>query len=132
MMASSHRVGLVADSVPNVVPPPVGTRDVELVPAPVPLNTAAHSSSFVDGALVAMGVSIPTGYQFLFAPLRVIYAVAGPAAMKFLQRHVIDSVVAVGDRGAARTAGAALIAGVLAPVALPAIIIIIIIITVCI
>ena len=67
-----------------------------------------------------MGVSIPTGYQFLFAPLRVIYAVAGPAAMKFLQRHVIDSVVAVGDRGAARTAGAALIAGVLAPVALPA------------
>ena len=71
---------------------------------PRPCLNAANSSSFVDGALVALGVSIPTGYQFLFAPLRVIYTAAGPAAMKFLQQHVIDAVVAVGDRGAILTA----------------------------
>ena len=46
---------------------------------------SVHSSSFADAAFAALGVSIPAGYQALFAPLRALYRVVGPAAAERLQ-----------------------------------------------
>ena len=37
--------------------------------------------------------------QAMFAPLRLLYAIVGPAGMEFIQRHVIDAVVGWGEAG---------------------------------
>jgi len=42
---------------------------------------SCHSSSALDGMFEAVGIAIPTGYQALFAPLRVLYRILGAKRM---------------------------------------------------
>jgi hypothetical protein len=54
---------------------------------------SVHSSSFADAAFAALGVSIPAGYQALFAPLRALYRAVGPAAAEWIQRTAGAAVI---------------------------------------
>jgi hypothetical protein len=49
---------------------------------------SCHSSSFADAAFERLGVSLPAGYQALFAPLRALYRAIGPAAAEWVQGTV--------------------------------------------
>jgi hypothetical protein len=56
---------------------------------------SVHSSSALDGVFRALGVPLPAGYQFCFAPARWAYAALGARRMAAVQVHVIDAVAAV-------------------------------------
>jgi hypothetical protein len=61
---------------------------------------SCHSSWIMDAAFAALGVSIPAGYQALFAPLRALYRAVGPAAAEWLQgtagAAVIEATLGLG------------------------------------
>jgi hypothetical protein len=44
---------------------------------------SAHSSSALDGVFEALGISIPSGYQAVFAPLRLLYRALGADFMRW-------------------------------------------------
>jgi hypothetical protein len=52
---------------------------------------SCHSSFAVDGLFSLLGVPLPDGYQFVFAPIRALFRFLGPARMASVE-FVIDAV----------------------------------------
>lgn len=59
---------------------------------------SAHSSSALDWVFHCLGMSIPEGYQALFAPVRGVYWVLGHERMASLE-WIIDAVAGVMNHG---------------------------------
>ena len=58
------------------------------------VGASVHSRSALDEAFERLGISIPVGYQRLFAPLRVLYRLLGPGNFSKLE-SLIDSVASM-------------------------------------
>ena len=67
---------------------------------------SSHSGSALDGVFKALHISIPVGYQALFAPVRTLYRTVGPESMRMLE-PIVESVAVVmnGKASIARTVG---------------------------
>lgn len=53
---------------------------------------SCHSSFILDNLFNRMGISIPAGYQAVFAPLRVIFKAVGAKAFQHIQ-FLIDAII---------------------------------------
>jgi len=60
------------------------------------VDASSHSSWVLDGAFHVFGISLPTGYQAVFAPLRAAYHLLGPRGFAFVE-PVVDAVAAWGN-----------------------------------
>jgi hypothetical protein len=59
---------------------------------------SCHSSSALDGVFRLMGVSVPDGYQAVFAPLRAMYRALGADRMASIE-FIIDAVASAINTG---------------------------------
>lgn len=68
------------------------------------VDASSHSSWVLDGAFHALGISIPTGYQTVFAPLRAVYRLLGPQGFSFVE-PIVDAVAAWGNALSEQSSG---------------------------
>jgi hypothetical protein len=59
---------------------------------------SCHSSSALDGVFRLMGVSVPDGYQAVFAPLRAMYRALGADRMAAIE-FIIDAAANAANKG---------------------------------
>jgi Hint module len=59
---------------------------------------SCHSSWALDGVFYWLGIPIADGYQAVFAPIRALYRLVGPARMASVE-FIIDAVADVGNKG---------------------------------
>ena len=74
---------------------------------------SCHSSSALDGVFRLMGVSVPVGYQTVFAPVRALYRVLGAERMASAE-FIIDAVAVAANSGTLFSALAPVAASALA------------------
>jgi hypothetical protein len=55
---------------------------------------SCHSSFILDNLFNRMGISIPAGYQAVFAPLRVIFKAVGAKAFQHIQ-FLVDAIIEI-------------------------------------